>query len=101
MLKDVKDAKCGEFNVSWEKPASNSGGGPITAYRVQVQMEHGDWLNCTTSSENRSCLFRDLVNEAKYNVRIQAIKMKGPSEWFHGSFEADYSGKKETITITI
>lgn len=99
MLQDVKDEKCGVFNASWESLTTDSGGGPITAYRAQVQMEHKDWHNCTASSESRSCLFRGLVNKGEYRVRVQAINRKGPSDWFNGSFEADsYTGMLVTVT---
>ncbi|XP_078371879.1 receptor-type tyrosine-protein phosphatase F-like isoform X3 [Oculina patagonica] len=98
-LKDVEDSKCGVFNVSWESPASDSGGGPITAYQAQVRMEHEDWHNCKTSSKIRSCLFTGLVNEAKYYVRVQAINRKGPSDWFNESIVADYTGPPEPPEI--
>lgn len=80
------------FNVSWESPTFDSGGGPIITYRAQVRMENEDWRNCMTSSESRSCLFRGLVKEAKYYVRVQAINRIGPSDWSNGSFVAGYSG---------
>ncbi|KAL9972466.1 hypothetical protein ACROYT_G018772 [Oculina patagonica] len=99
LLNDVKDKNCGVFNVSWESPASDSGGGPITAYQAQVRMEHEDWHSCSTSSESRSCLFGGLVNKAKYYVRVQAINRKGPSDWFNGSFEAEYTGPPDPPEI--
>lgn len=93
-LKDVIDDKCGRYNVSWEKPTSDSGGGPITAYRAQVRMQSEDsWRDCTTSVEKRSCVFKGLVNESKYHVRVQAINRKGPSDWYYGSFDAVYTGE--------
>lgn len=98
-LKDIRDFKCGLFNVSWESPTFDSGGGPITAYRVQVRMENEDWRNCSSSSESRSCLFRGLVKKAKYYVRVQAINRIGPSDWSNGSFVAEFSGIFAVVTI--
>lgn len=94
MLKDVIDNKCGEYHVSWEKPIYDSGGGPITSYRAQVQMQSEDsWRDCTTSLEKRSCVFRGLVKESKYHVRVLAINRKGLSDWYNGSFDANYAGE--------
>ncbi|KAL9972475.1 hypothetical protein ACROYT_G018783 [Oculina patagonica] len=98
-LEDVEDFNCGVFNVSWKSPASDSGGGPITAYQAQVRMEHEDWRNCTTSSETKSCSFSGLVKEAKYYVRVQAINRKGPSDWSNTSFVADFTGPPEPPEI--
>ena len=96
-LQDVIDVKCGEYNASWETPAFDSGGGPTTAYQAQVRMQSEDWWrDCTTSLEKRSCVFRGLVNQTKYHVRVQAINRKGPSDWYYGSFDAVYAGTMYT-----
>ena len=92
MLKDVKYENCGVLNVSWESPTVDSGGGPVTAYRAQVLMGNEARDNCTTSWVSRSCLFRGLVNEANYRVRVQAINRKGEGDWFIGSFGTEYAG---------
>ena len=89
------------FNVTWESPTFDSGGGPITAFQTQVRIEQGGWRNCTTSSETRNCLFKGLVNEAEYHVRIQAINRKGPSDWSDASFVADYTGILVATVATV
>ena len=91
-LKDVKEENCGDYIVSWEPSTKETGGGPVTGFQAQVRMENEAWHNCTASSEKRSCLFKGLVNETKYFVRIRAINSKGPSDWIDGLIEAGYRG---------
>lgn len=97
-LKDVEEKNCGIY-VTWESPPFESGGGPITGYQAQVQMQHDDWYNCTTSSRERTCLIEGLVNQAKYYVRVQAINRKGPSDWINGFIEASFTGNNYYLFI--
>ena len=92
MLKDVRDKKCGAFEVTWEPPSFESGGGPITSYEAQVRIENVTWRNCSTTSINRRYLFEGLVKDAKYLVRVRALNKKGQSEWSGGPLSVGFSG---------
>lgn len=80
------------FDVIWEPPSSESGGGPVTSYQAQVRIGNETWRNCTTTAEERSCLFEGLVKETKYHARVRAVNVNGPSNWSEGPIEADYAG---------
>ena len=92
LLKDTEVKECGVFNVSWDPPSSESGGGPVTRYQAQVQIEHESWSNCTTTPVKRSCLFKGLLKKGKYFVRVRALNLRGPSDWSKGYTLSDFSG---------
>lgn len=96
MLKDVEIKQCGVFDVLWEPPAFNSGGGSIKGYLAEVAMDNKTWHNCTTNSEGRSCLFKGLFKKTKYHVRVQAFNTKGASDWSYGFISAGLSGMLQT-----
>ncbi|CAH3188381.1 unnamed protein product, partial [Porites evermanni] len=78
----VKKKPCGAFEVTWNPPTLDSGGGPLTGYQVQLKLtENGGWRNCTAFSSNHSCLFKDLRNKTRYQIRVRAFNKKGPGQW--------------------
>lgn len=101
MLKSVDIKQYCGFDVLWEPPAFNSGGGSITGYLAEVAMDNKTWHNCKTNSEGRSCLVKGLFKKAKYHVRVQAFNTKGASDWSYGFISAGLSGMLQTHTQSL
>ncbi|XP_078372013.1 uncharacterized protein LOC144655597 [Oculina patagonica] len=80
-LTEVKRKQCGAFEVIWEPSTEDSFGGPVTGFQAQLRMRGDDWHHCTTFTTNRSCLFKDLLSETDYDIRVQAVNQKGSSDW--------------------
>ena len=92
----VKQRQCGVFEVIWNPPSLDSGGGPLTGYQVQLSTlggGSGGWRNCTTFVSNHSCLFTDLSSETRYLIRVRAFNMKGPGQWAETPKKTDLIGK--------
>ena len=92
----VKQRQCGVFEVIWNPPSLDSGGGPLTGYQVQLRRldwGSGGWRNCTTFVSNHSCLFTDLSSETGYLIRVRAFNMKGPGQWAETPKTTDLIGK--------
>ncbi|XP_078371996.1 uncharacterized protein LOC144655586 [Oculina patagonica] len=81
LLTEVKTEQCGAFEVIWEPSTEDSGGGPVTGFHAQLRKRGDDWHHCTNFPTNRSCLFKDLLSETDYDIRIQAVNQKGSSNW--------------------
>lgn len=90
LLTKVNIKQCGAVEVFWEPSELASGGGPETSFHVQIRMRGYDWRNCTIFPVSRSCLFKDLLTETDYDIRVWAVNRKGPSDW-----------RNETITTGV
>ena len=99
----VKKRPCGEFEVTWNPPPLDSGGGPLTGYQVQLTIklrrESGGWRNCTDFFSNHSCLFTDLRSKTEYLVRVRAFNQKGPGQWAYTSETTDLIGKSFILIL--
>ena len=96
----VKKKPCGAFEVTWNPPTLDSGGGPLTGYQVQLKLtETGGWRNCTAFSLNHSCLFKDLRNKTRYQIRVRAFNKKGPGQWADTVETTDLIGKYSIIIL--
>ena len=98
----VKQRQCGVFEVTWNPPSLDSGGGPLTGYQVQLSTSRdrsGGWRNCTAFVSNHSCLFTDLRSETEYRIRIRAFNKKGPGQWAVISEKTDLIGKYYFLTL--
>ena len=80
-LTSITEQQCGEFDVYWDPPSLESGGGPLTGFQAQMKRKGDDWYNCTTFLTNHSCSFKGLQSETEYHFRVQALNQKGASEW--------------------
>lgn len=79
----IKRKQCGIMEVSWEASSSESGGGSVTDFQVQVE-QGGDWRNCSRFLPNNTCSFRGfLIDESgpRRKVRVRAFNRKGFSDW--------------------
>ena len=96
----VKKKPCGAFEVTWNPPTLDSGGGPLTGYQVQLKLtENGGWRNCTAFSSNHSCLFKDLRNKTRYQIRVRAFNKKGPGQWADIFETTDLIGKYSILIL--
>ncbi|CAH3115182.1 unnamed protein product, partial [Porites lobata] len=98
----VKKRPCGVFEVTWNPPSSDSGGGPLTGYQVQLHTSgggNGGLRNCTALFSNHSCLFTDLRSETEYQIRVRAFNKKGPGQWAHTSKKMDLIGPPDVSEI--
>ena len=93
LLKDIIEKQCGMFEVIWKPPLFDSGGGPVTGFQVQIKAKDENWRNCTMFPTNQSCLFKELMSETKYDIRVQALNEKGSSDWKKGSTKTGFIGK--------
>ena len=82
--------------MTWNPPSPDSGGGPLTAYQVQLgvfgSLSSG-WSNCTAFVSNHSCLFTDLRSKTSYEIRVRAFNKKGPGQWAYNIETTDLIGK--------
>ena len=53
----------------------------MTGFHAQLRETGGDWRNCTNFLTNRSCLFKNLLSETEYDIRVQAVNQRGSSVW--------------------
>ena len=100
----VKKRPCGVFEVTWNPPSIDSGGGPLTGYQVQLHTSgggNGGLRNCTALFSNHSCLFTDLRSETEYQIRVRAFNKKGPGQWAHTSKKMDLIGKSFILTLVL
>ena len=97
----VKKKPCGAFQVTWNPPSLDSGGGPLTGYQVQLKLreENGGWRNCTAFLSNHSCLFTDLRSETEYDIRVRAFNQKGPGQWAYTLETTDFIGKSFILIL--
>ena len=98
----VKERPCGVFEVTWNPPYSDSGGGPLTGYQVQLNTSgggSGGLRNCTAFFSNHSCLFTDLRSETEYQIRVRAFNKKGPGQWAYTSKKIGSIGKSFILTL--
>lgn len=82
LTKGVEKLQCGAVKIFWEPSNVASGGGPATSFQAQLRKEgddDDDWRNCTT--ELWSCVFKDLLSDTDYDIRVKAINEKGSSNW--------------------
>ena len=82
--------------MTWNPPSQDSGGGPLTAYQVQLddsRSESSGWSNCTAFVSNHSCLFTGLRSKTVYQIRVRAFNKKGPGPWAYTSEATDLIGK--------
>lgn len=83
----IKQKQCGIMEVSWEASSSESGGGSVTDFQVQME-QGGDWRNCSRFLPNNTCSFHGLLNDKSgplMNVRVRAFNRKGFSDWMNTS----------------
>ena len=95
----VKKRSCGIFEVTWNTPSLDSGGGPLTGYQVQLREERGGWRNCTVFLSRHSCLFTDLRSETNYEIRVRAFNKKGPGQWGYTFETTDLIGKSFILIL--
>lgn len=89
----VIEKQCGKFEVTWSPDTLDSGGGPPSAFQVQISDQTGQWVNCTNFLPNNSCLFKDLQSETEYDIQVRAINQKGPGEWKVDTKKTGFIGK--------
>ena len=95
----VKNRPCGTFEVTWNPPVLDSGGGPLTGYQVELQpfesrqITDESWRHCRNFLANHSCLFGGLRSETEYLIRVRAVNQKGPGQWAYTSKRTDIIGK--------
>ena len=53
----------------------------MTGFQSQLRKRGDDWRNCTNFLTNCSCLFKDLLSQTDYDIRVQAVNQKGSSNW--------------------
>jgi len=99
LLKNVVEKQCGEFVIIWRPPFEESGGGPVTDFRVQMRKRDEAWRNCSTFLTDHSCSFKDLLSETEYDFRVQAINQKGASDWTYGSAKTGLIGRPDPPRI--
>ena len=100
----VHKRPCGAFEVTWNPPSLDSGGGPLTGYQVQLRTnklggESGDWRNCTAFVSSHSCLFKNLRSTTLYDIRVRAFNKKGPGQWAYTSETTDIIGKYSILIL--
>ena len=96
----VKKKPCGTFEVTWNPPTLDAGGGPLTGYHVQLKVtENGGWRNCTAFSSSHRCLFKDLRNKTTYQIRVRAFTKKGPGQWANTVETTDLIGKYSVLIL--
>ena len=94
-IKKPKQKQCGIMEVSWEASSSESGGGSVTEFQVQIE-QGGDWRNCSRFLPNNTCSFHDfLIDESgpRRIVRVRAFNRKGFSDWTNTSVQLSPAGK--------
>lgn len=84
------------MEISWRRSYSDSGGGSVTDFQVQIRMQGGDWRNCSHFLSNDTCFFNGLLtdnNETPINIRVRALNRMGFSNWTNRTFFIDRVGK--------
>ena len=74
--------KKGVIRVTWKAP-TETGGAPITAYKVEVRKGKGAWTvakPAVKAKANPKTTVRKLDSKAKYKVRVSAINSAGTSK---------------------
>ena len=82
--------------MTWNPPSPDSGGGPLTAYQVQLgafRRGSSGWSNCTAFVSNHSCLCTDMRSKTVYRIRVRAFNKKGPGQWAYTFYTTDLIGK--------
>ena len=82
--------------MTWKPPSPESGGGPPTAYQVQLGAfgsGSSGWSNCTAFVSKHSCLCTDLQSKTVYRIRVRAFNKKGPGQWAYAFESTDLIGK--------
>ena len=94
-IKIPKQKQCGIMEVSWEASSSESGGGSVTEFQVQIE-QGDDWRNCSRFLPNNTCSFHGfLIDESGPHriVRVRAFNRKGFSDWTNTSVQLSPAGK--------
>ena len=94
-IKKIERKQCGIKEVSWEASSSESGGGSVTEFQVQME-QGGDWRNCSRFLPNNTCSFHGLLidkSDPLMNVRVRAFNRKGFSDWTNTSISLSHEGK--------
>ena len=84
MITKVEPKEFGEVEVSWGPSSSDSGGGSVADFQVQMRKQGGNWRNCSNFLPNNTCSFHGLLidkNDTRIDVRLRAANKKGFSEW--------------------
>ena len=99
----VKKKPCGAFQVTWNPPSLDSGGGPLTGYQFQLKLRKGNggWRNCTAFFSNHSCLFTNLRSKTEYDVRVRAFNQNGSSQWAYTLETTDLFGKSFILILLL
>ena len=64
----------------------------MTSFLTQLRKRGHDWLNCTTFPTNQSCLFKDLLSDTIYDIRVQAANQKGWSDIANATIKTEVTG---------
>lgn len=91
-LLEIKKKQCGTLEVIWAPSTLDSGGGPVTGFLVQLRNKDHDWLNCTTFPTKQSCLFKYLLSDTDYDIRVQAVNQKGWSDMTNATIKTAVTG---------
>ncbi|MBF1140259.1 MAG: fibronectin type III domain-containing protein, partial [Thermobifida sp.] len=87
----------GTLTVKWDAP--NDNGSPITSYTVYATVAGSAPTTCTTSVE-RTCIIKSLVNDRKYTVTVVATNANGSSQASPGETGTPKAEAPDTPSIT-
>ena len=87
----------GTLTVRWDAP--NDNGSPITSYTVYATVAGSAPTTCTTSVE-RTCIIKSLVNDRKYTVTVVATNANGSSQASPGETGTPKAEAPDTPSIT-
>ena len=64
----------------------------MTGFLAQLRNRDHDWLNCTTIPTKQSCLFKYLLSDTDYDIRVQAANQKGWSDAANVTMKTEVTG---------
>ena len=65
----------------------------MTGFLAQLRNRGHDWFNCTNFPTNQSCLFKYLLSDTDYDIRVQAVNQRGWSDMANGAITTDVIGR--------
>lgn len=89
------------IDVTWVAPR-DTGGAPITGYKVQHSTDGTNWTTADVSASTLSYTISGLTNGTAYTVRVRTVNMTGTSDSFaeHANKIPAGTPKPKTLPVT-